>query len=121
MRLRKPGMCPRKPGIPLALFAMLLISPTANAHARSKLECAQLKVFIQVHAYSRDRGAMTRQTSLDILTSDLALIKTFPEQPRWFVLDDSDAQFIVREVARVFDDPLEPEMQGAAAEERCNA
>jgi len=103
------------------LVALLLVSLSASAHTRSKLECAQLKVFIQVHAYSRDRGAMTKQTSLDILTSDLELIKAFPEQPRWFVEDEADARFIVREVSRVFDEPLEPAMQGAAAEERCNA
>src|SRR5262245_49824681 len=112
---------PKKSAVTLVLFALLLVSLGASAHTRSKLECAQLKVFIQVHAYSRDRGAMTRQTSLEILTSDLELIKAFPEQPRWFVEDEDDARFIVREVARVFDDPLEPEIQGAAAEERCNA
>ena len=111
---------PSKPGVTLVLFALLLASVGASAHTRSKLECAQLSVFIQVHAYSRDRGAMTKRTSLDILTSDLELIKAFPEQPRWFVEDEDDARFIVREVARVFDDPLEPEIQGAAAEERCN-
>ena len=103
------------------LCALLLVSPTASAHTRSKIECAQFKIFIEVHAYSRDRGAMTKQTSLDILMRDLELIKAFPEQRRWFVQDDSDARFIMREVARVFDDPLEPDSQGAAAEERCNA
>ena len=111
---------PEKPGVTLVLVALLLISPGASGHTRSKLECAQLKVFIQVHAYSRDHGALTKQTSLDILESDLALIKAFPEQARWFVEDDADARFIVREVVRVFDDPLEPDVQGAAAEERCN-
>ena len=111
---------PKKAGVTFALVSLLLVSLGANAHTRSKLECAQLKVFIQVHAYSRDRGAMTKQTSLDILTSDLELIKAFPEHPRWFVEDEADARFIVREVVRVFDDPLEPKMQGEAAEERCN-
>jgi hypothetical protein len=105
----------------LVLFALLLVSPAASAHTRSRLECAQLKVFIEVHAYSRDRGALTKQTSLDILASDLALIKAFPELTRWFVEDDADAQFIAREVARVFDEPLEHERQGVAAEGRCNA
>jgi hypothetical protein len=104
-----------------ALFALLLVSFTAGAHTRSKFECAQFNVFIQVHAYSRDSGALTKQTSLDILASDLALIKASPAQARWFVQDESDAKFIAREIARVFDDPLEPEIQGAAAEERCNA
>ena len=111
---------PKNPAVTLVLFALLLISLDARAHTRSRLECAQLKVFIQVHAYSRDRGAMTKQTSLDILTGDLELIKAFPEHPRWFVEDEADARFIVREVVRVFDDPLEPKMQGEAAEERCN-
>lgn len=111
---------PQKAGITLGLVALILVSPGAAAHTRSKLECAQLKVFIQVHAYSRDRGAITKQTSLDILTGDLELIKAFPEHPRWFVEDEADARFIVREVVRVFDEPLEPKMQGEAAEERCN-
>jgi hypothetical protein len=111
---------PEMPGVTLVLVALLLISPGASGHTRSKLECAQLKVFIQVHAYSRDRGVMTKQTSLDILSSDLELIKAFPEHPRWFVEDEADARFIVREVVRVFDEPLEPKMQGEAAEERCN-
>jgi hypothetical protein len=102
-------------------FALLLVSLAASAHMRSKLECAQLNAFIQDHAYSRDSGALTKQKSLDVLASDLALIRAFPTQPRWFVQDESDAKFIAREIARVFDEPLEPEMQGAAAEERCNA
>ena len=114
-------MYPKKRGVALVLFALLLVSLSASAHTRSKLECAQFNVFIQVHAYSRDSGALTKQTSLDILASDLALIKASPAQARWFVEDESDAKFIASEIARVFDDPLEPEMQGAAAEERCNA
>jgi hypothetical protein len=114
-------MRPKEISATLMLLALLLVSLAASAHTRSKLECAQLKVFIEVHAYSRDRGGLTKQASLDILENDLALIRAFPEQPRWFVEDESDARFIVREVARVFDDPLEPELQGAAAEERCNA
>jgi len=114
-------MYSQKPGVTLVLFALLLVSFAADAHTRSKLECAQFNVFIQDQAYSRDSGALTKQTSLDILASDLALIKAFPAQARWFVQDESDAKFIAREISRVFDEPLEPEMQGAAAEERCNA
>jgi hypothetical protein len=113
-------MYPWKLGVMFVLFALLLASPAASAHIRSKLECAQLNAFIQVHAYSRDSGALTKQMSLDTLTSDLELVRVFPDQARWFVQDDSDARFIAREVARVFDDPLDPEMQGAAAEARCN-
>ena len=105
----------------LVLFALLLIALVANAHTRSRFECAQFNVFIQVQAYSRNSGALTKQTSLEILASDLALIKAFPAQARWFVQDESDARFIAREIVRVFDEPLDPEMQGAAAEERCNA
>jgi len=118
---RRKLMCPKNASVTLLLFALLLLCFGANAHTRSKLECVQFNVFIQAHAYSRDSGTLTRQQSLDVLTSDLALIKAFPSLARWFVMDDADAYFITRELARVFDEPLEPEMQGATAEERCNA
>jgi hypothetical protein len=110
----------QKCSVTLLLFSLVLISLTASAHTRSKLECAQLNTFIQVQAYARNSGSLTKQESLDVLASDLALIKAVPELVRWFVQDESDARFIAREIARVFDEPLEPEMQGAAAEERCN-
>jgi hypothetical protein len=110
----------KKCSVTLLLFSLLLISLTTSAHTRSKLECAQFNTFIQVQAYARDSGSFTKQESLAVLASDLALIKAVPELVRWFVQDEADAKFIAREIARVFDEPLEPETQGAAAEERCN-
>ena len=94
-------MYPKKPSVALVLFALLLASFAADAHTRSKFECAQFNVFIQDQAYSRDSGALTKQTSLNILASDLALIKAFPAQARWFVQDESDAKFIARDLARL--------------------
>jgi hypothetical protein len=103
-----------KRSVVFGLFALSsLWTVQAAAHSITLAECREGSEFIRNAALARDAG-ITRQFFVNRLMDDLATIKAFPPQLRWFVQDDVDEQFLSERVFRVFDQPIKPEQHEAA-------
>ncbi|HVO89087.1 MAG TPA: hypothetical protein VMV45_11135 [Casimicrobiaceae bacterium] len=97
----------------LALTATVLaasasFASSVAASASSLAECLEASDFIANAARSRDNG-LSREAFMQRLAGDLDAIRNFPSTLRWFAHDESDARFLTRSAARVFDDPVDPE------------
>ena len=84
-----------------------IAAATANAHPLSRQECTEGSDFIRNAALSRDNG-MDGMTFLNRAIEDIATIKAFPPSLRWFVQDQSDEDYLLAAVSRVFSTPAEP-------------
>ena len=82
---------------------------SAQAHPLSEQECAEGGDFIRNAALSRD-GGMSGAAFLGRFSDDLALIKAFPPELRWFVQDRQDEDFLFGKVAEVFEKPEAPQL-----------
>ena len=94
--------------MPGAILIALLCSGLACAHPLSRNECAEGSDFIKNAALSRDNG-MDGTTFLSRTIDDLAAIKAFPPPLRWFVQDQSDEDYLLAAISRVFSSPAQPQ------------
>jgi hypothetical protein len=90
----------------------------AAAQTHSARECREGGDFIRNAALSRDAGA-TRAFFLGRLEGDLAAVRAFPPELRWFVRDAADEAFLRAEVEAVFDAPAPSAIHRDGFMERC--
>lgn len=101
-------------GLAAMAAAISLGLPTsAGAHELSLGECQEARDFIRNAALSRDSG-LSRSEFMGRFDDDIALIRFYPPDLRWFVQDDDDEQFLRAAAEQVFDAPDEPERHGEA-------
>ena len=93
--------------VPLAYAALL--GANAHAHQLSQQECAEGGDFIRNAALSRQNG-MGGSDFLARTMADLAAIKSFPPELRWFVQDQRDEDYLINAVAEVFANPQDPSL-----------
>jgi hypothetical protein len=88
------------------ILLALAISGSAAAVAQPHTtgECREGSDFIRNAALARDAGT-SREFFVGRLEEDLAAIRAFPPELRWFVYDADDEAFLRAEVAAVFDAP----------------
>ncbi len=89
-------------------FATLL-GTNAYAHPLSRDECTEGSDFIRNAALSRENG-MGASVFLERTMADLAAIKSFPPELRWFVQDQRDEDYLINAVAEVFTNPQDPNL-----------
>ena len=99
----------QRPAAILGLFFALMFSQGAQSHPLSEQECSEGSDFIRNAALSRD-GGMSGGSFLGKMSEDLALIKSFPPDLRWFVQDQADEDFLFTKAAEVFEKPEDPEI-----------
>ncbi len=92
----------------LALFVGLPL----QASTPSVETCFEGSDFITNAAIARENG-MTRAAFVARVEEDLVLIRSFPVELRWFVVDEDDERFLRSAVAEVFDSPRSPELHRA--------
>ena len=80
----------------------------AAAHAITKEECTEGGDFIRNAALSRENG-MDGATFMTKMLADVAMIRSFPPELRWFIQDVQDEEFLVKAAADVFEHPKAPE------------
>lgn len=90
----------------------------AGAHPLTLEECTEGGEFIRHAAMSRDAG-ITRQLFMSRFAEDIALIRAFPPELRWFVQDEQDERLLGSAAERVFDRPMKPEQHEAAFVSDC--
>ncbi len=90
----------------------LIVSLNAGAHPLSREECAEGSDFIKNAAISRQNGmdGMDGMTFLARTIEDLAAIKSFPPELRWFVQDQHDEDYLLKAVAEIFSNPQDPQV-----------
>jgi hypothetical protein len=98
--------------------AIALWTTSAAAQPHSARECREGGDFIRNAALARDSGA-TREFFVGRLEDDLAAVRAFPAELRWFVRDAADEDFLRAEVFAVFDDPAASERHRDGFLERC--
>ncbi|MDB5808626.1 MAG: hypothetical protein JWN94_748 [Betaproteobacteria bacterium] len=99
----------RQLAIASAGAAAFLLSFSAGAHPFTAQECAEGSDFIKNAALSRENGV----NGMEFMTraiADLAAIKSFPPQLRWFVQDQPDEDFLLAALAEVFSAPQDPRL-----------
>ncbi|MEO8164792.1 MAG: hypothetical protein ABI619_05290 [Betaproteobacteria bacterium] len=97
----------------IGLFVMGSIGAgQAMAHALTVAECTEGGEFIRNAALARDNG-VTREFFTGKLEEDLALIRAFPPQLRWFAQDADDEKLLTDAVSAIFDHPLKAEQHEA--------
>jgi hypothetical protein len=79
-----------------------------DAHDISRAECIEGGEFVRNAALSRDAG-MPRETFINKMAEDLALIQAFPPALRWFVQDTADEELLTSAIVKVFDEPMRAE------------
>lgn len=89
-------------------LAAALAAGAANAHPLTRQECSEGSDFIRNAALSRDNG-MDGMAFLSRAIDDIAAIRSFPRELRWFVQDERDEDFLLKAISRVFSDPLDPQ------------
>ena len=104
----------------LVITLLVLVWPASKAsgHEVTRAECTEGSEFIRNAAMARDNG-QTREAYLAQLRGDLASIRAFPPELRWFAQDEEDEQLLVSAASDVFDDPQPPERHRQAFLERC--
>jgi hypothetical protein len=102
----------RTPAHAAAACLALALATSATAAVPTLTDCLEGSDFVANAARSRDNG-MTRLSFIDRLEADLAAIRAFPPQLRWFARDEDDERFLVAAATRVFDQPLPPERHQA--------
>lgn len=102
----------------LLVWWLATIATPSPAHPLSLQECFEGGDFIAHAAQARDNG-ITKAAFSDKLVADIYLIQGFPPELRWFVQDPDDAEFLLAESTRVFDQPKAPEAHRTAFLARC--
>jgi hypothetical protein len=105
-------------GLSLLMLLAGNYAPPAAAHKLSPQECLEGGDFIAHAAESRDNG-LTKAVFLDRLVADIGLIRAFPAELRWFVIDQDDAMFLHAEATTVFDAPQPAEAHRTQFLSRC--
>ena len=95
-----------------AACVAVALAAGAEAAVPTLTDCLEGSDFVANAARSRDNG-MSRASFLERLDGDLAAIRAFPPELRWFVRSPDDERFLVAEAARVFDRPQAPERHQA--------
>ena len=104
--MRRTPACVAAAGLAVALAtAAAAAVPTLN-------ECLEGSDFVANAARSRDNG-LPRASFLERLEADLAAIRAFPPELRWFARDEDAERFLAGAAARVFDVPQAPERHRA--------
>lgn len=91
----------------IALIAVIATG-SASAHPLSRQECSEGSDFIRNAALSRDNG-IDGMMFLSRAIDDIAAIRSFPRELRWFVQDERDEDFLLKAISRVFSEPLDPQ------------
>lgn len=96
-----------------AVFAVasLGLPAASGAHELTLAECHEARDFIRNAALSRD-GGISRDEFMGRFDDDLALIRFYPPDLRWFVQDGDDEQLLRSAAEQVFDLPDDPERHG---------
>ena len=102
----------RTPARVAAACLAVALATGAEAALPTLTDCMEGSDFVANAARSRDNG-MTRASFLDRLDADLAAIRAFPPELRWFARNPDDERFLVTEATRVFDQPQAPERHQA--------
>jgi hypothetical protein len=89
-------------------IASLAFSLNSVAHPLSKEECVEGSDFIKNAALSRENG-MDGMTFLAKMLADIAAIRAFPPDLRWFVQDQHDEDYLLKAITDVFENPQEPQ------------
>ncbi len=98
----------------LALFVAL----PADASSPSVETCFEGSDFIANAAIARENG-MARETFVARVEADLVMIRAYPPEMRWFVMDEDDERFLRAAVVDVFDSPRSPESHRARFLDAC--
>lgn len=97
---------------------VLAVAAPAAGHEPRLQECLEGGDFIAHTAQARDNG-VTRTVFLERLVADVHLIRAFPPELRWFVVDPDDAEFLHVEATQVFELPQPPEAHRVQFLARC--
>ena len=103
---------------PVVACALALAAANCAAHPLTLAECREGGEFIRHAAMSRDAG-ITREFFMDRLEQDIALVRSFPPELRWFVQDDQDVRLLSAAAASVFDEPVDAEQHEASFVSEC--
>jgi hypothetical protein len=88
----------------LALLVLSFFPSRINAHQLTVGECKEASDFIKNAAIARDNGVV-EESFMSRISDDIEVIRSFPQQLRWFVQDDDDARFLLSAAANVFKHP----------------
>jgi len=83
-----------------ALLLATAMPVIASGHTSA--ECREGGEFIRNAAISRDNG-LPKDAFLNHLIADLSMIRSLPEELRWFARDEIDESLLVRHAERVYD------------------
>ncbi len=87
----------------LACAALLLAGAMqVIASTHTSAECREGGEFIRNAAISRDNG-LPKDDFLNHLVADLSMIRSLPEEIRWFARDEADESLLIRHAERVYD------------------
>jgi hypothetical protein len=110
----------RLPRLATALAVGVMLCPgVSSAHELTPTECREARDFIRNAALSRDNG-LSREQFMSRFDDDIALIRFYPPDLRWFVQDDDDERLLRSAAEQVFDAPEEPEQHGTAFLDACD-
>lgn len=104
----------------LLAAAAASVACAVHASRHTVAECREGAEFIRNAALSRANG-QARDTFLDRLHGDLAMIRGMPRASRWFARDKADELLLIRHVERVYDSPLDPQAHESAFFSECSA
>lgn len=85
----------------------------AVASRHTPAECREGGEFIRNATISRDNG-LPRDAFFNHLIADLSMIRSLPEDLRWFARDEADEALLLRHAERVYDFTLAPKDNEAA-------
>jgi len=100
-----------------AALALLAAAP-AEASSPSVETCFEGSDFIANAAIARENG-VAREVFVARVEADFVMIRAFPPELRWFVMDEDDERFLRTAVAEVFDSPRSPEAHRAGFLDAC--
>lgn len=101
-----------------ALTLVFGLSAAASVAAPSLQECFEGSDFIANAALSRD-GGLPANEFLARLEGDFRLVRTFPNDLRWFVHNEADERLLFRAAQRVYQEPATPEVHRRLFLEAC--
>ena len=102
----------------VACLCVAAFAPATVGATPSMQECLEGSDFIANAALSRDNGIPADQF-LDRLEGDFMLVRSFPNELRWFVHDADDEALLLESARRVYGEPLPPESHRRIFLDKC--
>lgn len=102
----------------VALLCVGAVTPALVDATPSMQECLEGSDFIANAALSRDNGIPAAQF-LERLEGDFMLVRSFPNEMRWFVHDADDEALLLESARRVYGQPLPPESHRRIFLDKC--